>query len=98
MTIWLTVLFSVTIMPNGATIPVYVIVQAVVVAAVVVGGVLSRCGDPGCRRLRPHRIRRHPAGATTLQNFPPRATRSMAAPPPELRVAAPIARTLIART
>jgi alpha-1,6-mannosyltransferase len=39
-TIWLTVLFSVTIMPNGATIPVYVIVQAVVVAAVVVGSVL----------------------------------------------------------
>jgi hypothetical protein len=33
-------LFSVTIMPNGATIPVYVIVQAVVVAAVVVGSVL----------------------------------------------------------
>src|SRR5664280_499826 len=30
--VWLTVLFSVTIMPNGATIPVYVIVQAVVVA------------------------------------------------------------------
>jgi alpha-1,6-mannosyltransferase len=39
-TIWLTVLFSVTIMPNGATIPVFVIVQAVVVAAVVVGSVL----------------------------------------------------------
>jgi alpha-1,6-mannosyltransferase len=39
-TIWLTVLFSVTIMPNGATIPAYVIVQAVVVAAVVVGAVL----------------------------------------------------------
>lgn len=39
-TIWLTVLFSVTIMPNGATIAVFVIVQAVVVAAVVVGGVL----------------------------------------------------------
>jgi alpha-1,6-mannosyltransferase len=48
-TIWLTVLFSVTIMPNGATIPVYVIVQAVVVAAVVVGGVfysLRRSGLP----------------------------------------------------
>ncbi len=38
-TIVLTVLFSVTIMPNGATIPAYVIVQAVVVAAVVVGAV-----------------------------------------------------------
>jgi len=48
-TIWLTVLFSVTIMPNGATIPVYVIVQAVAVAAVVVGSVfffLRRSGLP----------------------------------------------------
>jgi alpha-1,6-mannosyltransferase len=39
-TIALTVLFSVTIMPNGATIPVYVIVQAVIVAVVVVSSVL----------------------------------------------------------
>jgi alpha-1,6-mannosyltransferase len=48
-TIWLTVLFSVTIMPNGATIPVYVIVQAVIVATVVVGTVfffLRRAGLP----------------------------------------------------
>ncbi len=48
-TIWLTVLFSVTIMPNGATIPGYVIVQAVAVAAMVVGGValaLRRSGLP----------------------------------------------------
>jgi len=48
-TVWLTVLFSVTIMPNGATIPVYVIVQAVAVAAVVVGSVLvvlRRAGLP----------------------------------------------------
>jgi alpha-1,6-mannosyltransferase len=48
-TIWLTVLFSVTIMPNGSTIPVYVIVQAVIVAVVVVGGVfvfLQRSGLP----------------------------------------------------
>ncbi len=48
-TIWLTVLFSVTIMPNGATIPVYVIVQAVVVAAIVVGAtyyLLRRGGLP----------------------------------------------------
>jgi alpha-1,6-mannosyltransferase len=48
-TIALTVLFSVTIMPNGATIPVYVIVQAVVVALVVVGSVfygLRRSGLP----------------------------------------------------
>ena len=48
-TIALTVLFSVTIMPNGATIPVYVIVQAVVVAAIVVGAayyLLRRLGLP----------------------------------------------------
>ena len=46
---FLTVLFSVTIMPNGATIGVFVIVQAVVVAAVVVGAVfygLHRAGLP----------------------------------------------------
>jgi len=50
--VWLTVLFSVTIMPNGATIPVFVIVQAVIVAAVVVGGVsygLRRAGLPSAR-------------------------------------------------
>ena len=48
-TVWLTVLFSVIIMPNGATIGVFMIVQAVVVAAVVVGGVfygLRRLGLP----------------------------------------------------
>src|SRR6476660_2515154 len=48
-TVWLTVLFSVTIMPNGATIPVFVIVQAVIVAVVVVGAVifgLRRAGLP----------------------------------------------------
>jgi alpha-1,6-mannosyltransferase len=48
-TVWLTVLFSVTIMPNGATIPVFVIVQAVIVATVVVGSVfygLWRAGLP----------------------------------------------------
>ena len=48
-TVWLTVLFSVTIMPNGATIPVYVIVQAVIVASIVVGGAfyfLRRVGLP----------------------------------------------------
>ncbi len=55
-TIWLTVLFSVTIMPNGATIPAYVIVQAVIVAAVVVGTVfwaLRRSGLPRTRAV-PH--------------------------------------------
>lgn len=49
LTVWLTVLFSVTIMPNGATIAVFVIVQAVVVASVVVAAVwwlLHRQGLP----------------------------------------------------
>jgi alpha-1,6-mannosyltransferase len=48
-TIGLTVLFSVTIMPNGSTIPVYVIVQAVAVAVAVVAAVwllLRRAGLP----------------------------------------------------
>ncbi len=47
--VWLTTVFSVIIMPNGATIPVFTIVQAVMVAAVVVGGVvllLRRAGLP----------------------------------------------------
>jgi alpha-1,6-mannosyltransferase len=39
-TVWLTTAFSVLIMPNGATIPVFTIVQGVVVAALVVGVVL----------------------------------------------------------
>ena len=39
-TVWLTTAFSVLIMPNGATIPVFTIVQGVVVAGVVVGMVL----------------------------------------------------------
>jgi alpha-1,6-mannosyltransferase len=54
-TIWLTVLFSVTIMPNGATIPVYVIVQAVVVAAVVVGSVLFLLRRSGLPATSPPR-------------------------------------------
>ena len=52
-TVWLTVLFSVTIMPNGATIPVFVIVQAVVVAAVVVGAVLYGLQRSGLPQARP---------------------------------------------
>ncbi len=63
-TIWLTVLFSVTIMPNGATIPVYVIVQAVIVAAVVVGAVfvaLRRSGLP--------RTHAAPPGSTPSDTF-----------------------------
>jgi alpha-1,6-mannosyltransferase len=51
--VWLTVLFSVTIMPNGATIPVYVIVQAVVVAAVVVGSVFLALRRSGLPRSHP---------------------------------------------
>lgn len=39
-TVWLTTAFSVLIMPNGATIPVFTIVQGVVVAGLVVGAVL----------------------------------------------------------
>ncbi len=38
--VWLTVLFSVTIMPNGTAIPPFVIVQAVVAATLVAAGVL----------------------------------------------------------
>ncbi len=48
-TVWLTVIFSVIIMPNGATIPVFTIAAAVVVGVVVVGVVLvqlSRRGLP----------------------------------------------------
>lgn len=55
--VWLTVLFSVTIMPNGATIPVFVIVQAVVVATVVVGAVLyglRRAGLPAAHPPAAH--------------------------------------------
>ena len=51
-TVWLTTAFSVIIMPNGATIPVFTIVQGVVVAAAVVGGVLMllrRSGLPPAR-------------------------------------------------
>ena len=54
MTVWLTAVFSVIIMPNGGTIPVFSIVQAVIVAAAVAGAVLlllRRSGlptaDPG---------------------------------------------------
>ena len=39
-TVWLTAVFSVIIMPNGGTIPVFTIVQAVVVAALVAAGAL----------------------------------------------------------
>ena len=39
-TVWLTTVFAVLIMPNGATIPVFTIVQGVVVAGLVVGVVL----------------------------------------------------------
>ena len=48
-TVWLTVIFAVIIMPNGATIPVFTIAAAVVVGVVVVGVVLvllSRSGLP----------------------------------------------------
>lgn len=47
--VWLTAIFSVIIMPNGATIKVFIIAQAVLVAAVVVGAmllVLRRTGLP----------------------------------------------------
>ena len=46
-TVWLTAVFAVIIMPNGATIPRFTIVQAVVVAALVVGGVLWRLRRSG---------------------------------------------------
>jgi hypothetical protein len=54
--VWLTVLFSVTIMPNGATIPGYVIVQAVVVAAVVVGSVFLALRRSGLPRSHPREL------------------------------------------
>ncbi len=53
-TVWLTAIFAVIIMPNGATIPVFTIVQAVLVAAMVVGGVvlwLRRSGLPQAHPL-----------------------------------------------
>ena len=51
--VWLTVLFSVTIMPNGATIPGYVIVQAVAVAAATVGSVFLTLRRSGLPRSHP---------------------------------------------
>lgn len=48
-TVWLSVIFSVIVMPNGATIPAFAVVQAVVVAALVVTAValwLRRTGLP----------------------------------------------------
>jgi alpha-1,6-mannosyltransferase len=52
-TVWLTAIFAVIIMPNGSTIPVFTIVQAVVVAALVVGGVLLRMRRSGLPETHP---------------------------------------------
>ena len=51
--VWLTAVFSVIIMPNGATIPVFTIVRAVAVAAVVVGVVLWLIAREGVPRTSP---------------------------------------------
>ena len=65
--VWLTVLFSVTIMPNGATIPAFVIVQAVVVGDRRGGRACSgACAGLGCRVTHPvdvARRRRRRTGA-----------------------------------
>ncbi len=48
-TVWLTAVFAVIIMPNGATIPAFTIIQAVVIAFMVTAGafyLLSRAGLP----------------------------------------------------
>lgn len=76
-TVWLTTAFSVLIMPNGATTPVFTIVQGVVVAAVVVGAVLlvlRRTGLPT-------------AYATTGGLVHPATLPRPAAPPPVIAVA-----------
>ena len=52
-TVWLTAVFAVIIMPNGATIPVFTIVQAVVVAAIVVCGVLLLLRRSGLPQSHP---------------------------------------------
>jgi alpha-1,6-mannosyltransferase len=52
--VWLTTVFSVIIMPNGATIPVFTIVQAVVVAAAVVGVVVVLMLRTGLPRPDPN--------------------------------------------
>jgi alpha-1,6-mannosyltransferase len=52
-TVWLTAVFAVIIMPNGATIPVFTIVQGVVVAAVVVGGALTLLHRSGLPQAHP---------------------------------------------
>ncbi len=52
-TVWLTAIFAVIIMPNGATIPVFTIVQAVVVAAIVVCGVLLLLRRSGLPQSHP---------------------------------------------
>lgn len=51
--VWLTAIFSVIIMPNGATIPVFAITQAVAVAVIVVGGVLLVLRRSGLPRPDP---------------------------------------------
>jgi len=52
-TVWLTALFSVIVMPNGATIPAFTIVQGVAVAAVVVGGALMLLRRSGLPEVHP---------------------------------------------
>jgi alpha-1,6-mannosyltransferase len=52
-TVWISVIFSVIIMPNGATIPTFAVVQAVIVALLVVIGVLLVLRRSGLPTSRP---------------------------------------------
>lgn len=68
-TVWFSTIFSVIIMPNGATIPRFTIVQAVLVAAVVVGAVLFSLWRTGLPQTEPGSAA-DPAGGRRLDMSP----------------------------
>ena len=85
-TVWLTAAFSVLIMPNGATIPVFTIVQGVVVAGAVVGVVLlalRRTGLPTASAAGNGLV--HPVTLPRASPPPPREQPD--GPPPVIAVA-----------